>query len=111
MVGGATLAERLGYAAEDRLLIVNCDDLGMCNSANEGVYDCLRNGIATSATLMVPCPWAREAAARQYPLPGIGSTDELADLMAWLLSAQAARVTGQVWSMDAGFSTIRPLVK
>ena len=54
---------------------------------------------------------AREAAARQYPLPGIGSTDELADLMAWLLSARAARVTGQVWSMDAGFSTIRPLVK
>lgn len=54
---------------------------------------------------------AREAAARQYPLPGIGSPDELADLMHWLLSAQAARVTGQVWSMDAGFSTIRPLVK
>jgi NAD(P)-dependent dehydrogenase (short-subunit alcohol dehydrogenase family) len=53
----------------------------------------------------------REAAARQYPLPGIGSTDELADLMAWLLSAKAARVTGQVWSMDAGFSSIRPLVK
>jgi len=59
----STLAERLGYSAEDRLLIVNCDDLGMCHSANEGVYDSLRNGVATSATLMVPCPWAREAAA------------------------------------------------
>jgi chitin disaccharide deacetylase len=58
-----TLAERLGFAAEDRLLIVNCDDLGMCHSANEGVYDALRRGFATSATLMVPCPWAREAAA------------------------------------------------
>lgn len=54
---------------------------------------------------------AREAAARQYPLPGIGSPQELARLMAWLLSEQAARVTGQVWSMDAGFSQIRPLVK
>ena len=53
----------------------------------------------------------REAAARQYPLAGIGDPQELADLMAWLLSEQAARVTGQVWSMDAGFSTIRPLVK
>jgi predicted glycoside hydrolase/deacetylase ChbG (UPF0249 family) len=59
----STLAERLGFSAEDRLLIVNCDDLGMCHSANEGVYDSLRNGVATSATLMVPCPWAREAAA------------------------------------------------
>ena len=28
------------------------------------MYDALRNGLATSATLMVPCPWAREAAAR-----------------------------------------------
>ena len=54
---------------------------------------------------------AREAAARQYPLPGIGSAYELAELIVWLLSDHAARVTGQVWSMDAGFSTIRPLVK
>ncbi|MBK6975524.1 MAG: SDR family oxidoreductase [Candidatus Methylophosphatis roskildensis] len=53
----------------------------------------------------------REAAARQYPLPGIGAPDELAELMVWLLSAQAARVTGQVWSLDGGFSAIRPLVK
>ncbi|MBK8119969.1 MAG: SDR family oxidoreductase [Sulfuritalea sp.] len=54
---------------------------------------------------------AREAAARQYPLPGIGTADELADLMVWLLSEKAARVTGQVWSLDGGFSSIRPLVK
>lgn len=54
---------------------------------------------------------SREAAARQYPLPGIGSADELAGLMAWLISDEAARVTGQVWSLDGGFSTIRPLVK
>ena len=53
----------------------------------------------------------REMAARQYPLPGIGEPDELANLMAWLLSEQAARVTGQVWSLDGGFSAIRPLVK
>jgi NAD(P)-dependent dehydrogenase (short-subunit alcohol dehydrogenase family) len=53
----------------------------------------------------------REAAARQYPLPGIGEPQQLAALMAWLLSPSATRVTGQVWAMDAGFSTIRPLVK
>lgn len=54
---------------------------------------------------------AREAAARQYPLPGIGTPDQLAELMVWLLSERADRVTGQVWSMDSGFSSIRPLVK
>ncbi|HOT80650.1 MAG TPA: ChbG/HpnK family deacetylase, partial [Microthrixaceae bacterium] len=58
-----TLAERLGYAADDRLLIINCDDLGMSHAANEGCFSALRDGIATSATLMVPCPWARAAVA------------------------------------------------
>src|SRR3954470_13975557 len=60
----ATLAERLGYAPDAKLVIVNCDDLGSSRSANVAVYDALREGVATSATLMVPCPWAREAAAR-----------------------------------------------
>ena len=59
------LAERLGLPGSTaRLLIVHADDLGLCHSANVGVYDSLRDGVATSATLMVPGPWAREAAAR-----------------------------------------------
>ena len=45
------------------MLIVNCDDLGSSQAANAGAYDALRAGIATSASLMVPCPWARHAAA------------------------------------------------
>ncbi|MGH9150361.1 MAG: ChbG/HpnK family deacetylase, partial [Acidimicrobiales bacterium] len=58
------LAERLGYPPGAKLLIVNCDELGASHSANVGVYEALRSGFATSASLMVPCPWAREAAAR-----------------------------------------------
>ena len=59
-----TLVERLGFAAGTRLLIVSCDDLGSSHAANVGVYEALRDGLGTSAGLMVPCPWAREAAAR-----------------------------------------------
>ncbi|MHB8594804.1 MAG: ChbG/HpnK family deacetylase, partial [Acidimicrobiales bacterium] len=59
----ASLAERLGYAADAKLLILTCDDLGFCHAANVGVYDALRHGLASSASLMVPCPWARGAAA------------------------------------------------
>lgn len=58
------LAERLGYGPDDRLLILNCDDLGSSHAANVGIYTALREGLGTSATLMVPAPWAREAAAR-----------------------------------------------
>lgn len=55
------LARRLGYDDDTRLLLVNCDNLGMCHAANVGVYEALRSGLATSASLMVPAPWAREA--------------------------------------------------
>jgi NAD(P)-dependent dehydrogenase (short-subunit alcohol dehydrogenase family) len=53
----------------------------------------------------------REIAAKQYPIKGIGNADDVADLIAWLLSEKAQRVTGQIWSIDGGFSAIRPLVK
>ena len=59
----ATLAERLGYPADAKLLIVTSDDLGLTHASNVATYDALRNGLATSASLMVPCPWARDAAA------------------------------------------------
>ena len=58
-----TLVERLGLPADARAVIINCDDLGMCHAANEGTYSALRSGVATSASLMVPCPWARQAAS------------------------------------------------
>jgi hypothetical protein len=52
------LAERLGYRRDDRLLIVNCDDLGSSHShsANVATFRSMTCGIATSATLMVRCP-------------------------------------------------------
>src|SRR5581483_11967928 len=65
------LAERLGYPPDAKLVIVNCDDLGSSRSANVAVYDAMRNGLATSASLMVPCPWARDAAA-QYRGEDVG---------------------------------------
>jgi predicted glycoside hydrolase/deacetylase ChbG (UPF0249 family) len=58
------LAQRLGHTAEAKLVVINADDLGSCHSANVGVYECLATGTVTSATLMVPCPWAREASSR-----------------------------------------------
>ena len=64
IVTGGSLAERLGYRPDERILIVTCDDLGLCHSTNIGVFDCLNAGLATTAALMVPCPWAREAASR-----------------------------------------------
>ncbi len=59
----ATLAEQLGYPADAKLVLLHADGLGLCHATNVGVYDSLRRGLATTASLMVPCPWARGAVA------------------------------------------------
>jgi predicted glycoside hydrolase/deacetylase ChbG (UPF0249 family) len=55
------LSERLGLEPGQRAVVINADDLGQCHAANQGVYRSLRSGIATSASLMVPCAWSRHA--------------------------------------------------
>ena len=60
---------------------------------------------------MLKLPAMREGAARQYPLGGVQTADQVADVMAWLLGDGAARLTGQVIAVDGGFTTVRPLVK
>ncbi len=51
----------LGYPPDARLLIINADDFGMCNSVNEAIFQVLAAGVVRSTTLMVPCPWALHA--------------------------------------------------
>lgn len=63
MAASPTLAERLGFGAEERVAVVHVDDIGMCHAANEGAFEALRRGPATCGSLMVPCPWFPEAAA------------------------------------------------
>ena len=60
---------------------------------------------------MLKMPAMREGAARQYPLGGVQTADQVANVMAWLLGDGAARLTGQVIAVDGGFTTVRPLVK
>jgi len=68
------LAQALGYGENDRLLIVNGDDYGLCHSVNEGMQQLLSEEAISSATLMVPCGWAKEAAAwsRLHPQFDVG---------------------------------------
>ena len=58
------LLERLGGAPQGRALIITCDNLGQSHAANAAIAECLDIGVATAASLMVPCPWARDAAGR-----------------------------------------------
>ena len=69
-----TLAERLGYPRDAKLLIVHADDLGMTHSVNAASIKGLESGLVNSASMMVPCPWFPEIAdyARQHPEADLG---------------------------------------
>lgn len=51
----------------------------------------------------------QEASAQRHPLKQIGQPAELAALARHLLSPDAAWITGQVFGVDGGLSTLRPL--
>jgi predicted glycoside hydrolase/deacetylase ChbG (UPF0249 family) len=57
-----TWAEKLGYPAGKKILILHADDIGMCHEANMAAKAYLAAGHIQSAALMVPCPWYNEAA-------------------------------------------------
>jgi predicted glycoside hydrolase/deacetylase ChbG (UPF0249 family) len=69
-----SLAERLGYPADARLLIVHADDLGFSHSVNAATIRALESGAVSSASLMVACPWFPEIAdyARSHPDADLG---------------------------------------
>jgi chitin disaccharide deacetylase len=54
-------SELLGFAPDARVLIVNCDDLGMHDAVNAAVVESIENGIASSCSLIVACPGAANA--------------------------------------------------
>ena len=61
-------------AETPRLLVVNADDLGRCAGVDAGILAAHRQGLVTSATLMVGFPSAAAAAAalRDHPELGVG---------------------------------------
>jgi predicted glycoside hydrolase/deacetylase ChbG (UPF0249 family) len=69
-----TLAERLGYPPNAKLLIVHADDLGMAHSVDMATMKAFESGLVTSGSIMAPCPWLPEIAAyaRANPQADLG---------------------------------------
>lgn len=78
-LGGAlgqmkNIAERLGYPADSKLLIIHADDLAVAHSEDAASFDALDKHAVTSASIMIPCPWLTEVAdyAKSHPDADLG---------------------------------------
>ena len=69
-----SLAERLGYPRDAKLVIVHADDLGMSHSVNAATIKAFQTGLVNSGSIMMPCPWVPEIAAyaRANPQADLG---------------------------------------
>jgi predicted glycoside hydrolase/deacetylase ChbG (UPF0249 family) len=64
-----TVAERLGYPSDTKLLILHADDLAVAHSQDAASFDALEKHAVSSASVIVPAPWLTEVAdyAKAHP--------------------------------------------
>lgn len=66
--------EMLGYAPDDRVLIIHADDVGFSHASNVAAFEGMVRGSLTCASTLVPAPWFAETVqlAKGHPEADIG---------------------------------------
>lgn len=54
---GETWAERLGYPADKKIVILHAHEMGMCQATNAAAEQLQASGLMHSTSAMAPCPW------------------------------------------------------
>lgn|SRR5690554_2556283 len=96
-----TYAERLGYPAGAKVVIFHVDDAGMSFESNQGAKISIEQGMASSCSIMMPCPWAADIAKHAIAHPEMDAGLHLTLTSEW----KAYR-----WGPVAGKSQVPTLV-
>lgn len=51
------MLKALGLSESDRVVLIHTDDIGMCHASLAAYIDLAAEGVISSASTMVPCPW------------------------------------------------------
>lgn len=95
-----------------RYLIINADDFGLCDAANQAVMELFEGGYLLSSTVMMPCPKAKDAVqfSVEHPEYAIGVhltlTNEWEARWPWgpLTSGRSIRnPEGRMWPENEDF--------
>ena len=55
------ILKQLGFSINDRVVIIHCDDIGMCQATIDAYADLDANGAISSGSIMMPCSWSLAA--------------------------------------------------
>jgi len=88
VAAAAATDESASPARAARSLIVNADDLGLCEVVDEGIFDAHVHGIVSSASLLVRAPHAADAVRAAFRHPNLG------------LGLHATFPKGQGWAFE-----------
>ncbi|MBB3999202.1 SDR family NAD(P)-dependent oxidoreductase [Aureimonas pseudogalii] len=110
----STVAVDQGFAAHSSIAMAKGAVVGLMRSLAAELAPGIRvNAIAPS---LIDSPLGRsvapnekiaEAVAKLHPVPRLGQPDEIAAMVAFLLSPEAGWITGQTIGIDGGRSTLR----
>jgi len=98
-----TYAERLGWPAGAKVVIIHVDDAGMSHSSNAGTIQAVEHGAATSCSIMMPCGWVPEFVHYLKDNPGV-------DFDAGLHMTLTAEWKNYRWAPLAGQARVPGLV-
>lgn len=111
-----TFAQRLGFPKNARVIILHMDDAGMSLSSDRGIEEVLKNGVANSTSVMMPCPWVPQMVRYIESHPEIDAglhltlTSEWKDYR-WVPLAGAAAVPGLTDSTGSLWPSVADVVR